>query len=370
MGNSASSLPYSIGKQVSLVNDGWALHEGTLKSDGSAVSVFLGKKPSLAKTAVDRSQPNMMQLAPALHHFQNCKKLLHPHILKVEATLDTDNPNDKEATGIGSTRMSAAAQETGDLIVVTEPCITLESWLQTRPPPEQLAWGLESIVRALHFLHASANLCHGNLSPESFFVTPSGDVKLWNFSLVTNVAQASGGLSRHFLDWEGLITPNPYRSPERLERRWDAISAAGTHCMDSYGLGVLISHFFGSIPQPLIKAVQRLQTQNIRMRPRLQPLLKCPIFDTPYQKLQLQLEEFPVQAVEQKTHFWQNLVLNMQAGSIPENVIVYKLLPMMKAEITTICTTDALKSQDEYRREGELGLDIAKVLVSEWKSTD
>jgi hypothetical protein len=45
MGNSASALPYAIGKQVSFVNDGWALHEGSCKSDGAQVSVFMAILP-------------------------------------------------------------------------------------------------------------------------------------------------------------------------------------------------------------------------------------------------------------------------------------------------------------------------------------
>jgi len=351
MGNSASSLPYAIGKQVAFVNDGWALHEGSRKSDGEKVSVFMAKKPLLHKNAVNPRQPNMAQFETALHHFQNCKKLRHPHILQIHATLDTDNPNETAATtGMGNPA-NATASNTGDLIIVTEPCISLDTWLQTNPPPEQVAWGLEAIVRALHFLHASAGLCHGNLSPLSFYVTPAGDVKLWNFSLVSSLQH---GVPRHFIDWEGLVTPQEYRAPERLEARWDAIAASGVHAMDSYGLGVLVAHMFhGVVPTQLTKAVQRLQTANLKMRPRLQPLLKCPIFDTPYQKLQLQLEEFAVQPVEQKIMFWQNLTPNLQAELIPEQLAVHKLLPLMKTGIETNCLNEALRQQEVYRKEGE-----------------
>ncbi len=338
MGNAATSLPYAIGNPVSTGNkDGWALHVGSRKSDNAAVSVFVAKKPALQKAS---------QLASALHHFHHCKRLRHPHILQVYATLDTDNPTEQ-----GGATAPPKTTETGDLIVVTEPCIPLEAWLHTRPPPEQVAWGLESVVRALHFLHASANLAHGNVSPQSFYVTPAGDVKLWNFSLVTTLE--NGQLSRHFKEWESRLTPQPYRSPERQEGRWDALAAAGIHTMDTYSVAVLVSDFFGGqIPTPLVKACQRMQTPNLKMRPRLQPLLKCPLFDTPYQKLQLQLEEFTVQPVEQKIAFWQNLTPSMQAGLLPQELAVYKLLPIIQQTITTLCQSDALKSQDMYRREG------------------
>jgi SCY1-like protein 1 len=362
MGNSASSLPYSIGKQVAFVNDGWALHEGERKSDKAAVTVFLAKKPALAKTPVNPRNPHMAQTACARHHFSNCKRLRHPHILTVLATLDTDHPEEQGASGVGSSPPrsgSGSSAEQGDLIVVTEKCTSLDTWLASQPPPEELAWGLECIVRGLHFLHASAGLCHGNLSPTSFYVTPGGDVKLWNFSLVSAINPQTGGggssVPRHFIEWEGLITPAEYRSPERVEGRWDAIGAAGVHAMDSYGLGVLIGCFFsGHVPQVLVKAVQRLQTANLKMRPRLQPLLKCPVFDTPYQKLQLQLEEFTVQPTEYKVQFWNNLTPQLQAGLVTENVAVYKLLPLQKQTIKTICENDTMKTQPQFRQEGTL----------------
>lgn len=369
MGNAASALPYSIGKPVALVNHGWALHEGQRKSDGAPVSVFLAKKPALTKAAVDPREPHRTQLAPALHHFVHCKKLRHPHILTVLATLDTDNPqpDDAATTSVGSAANTTNAtggganNNTGDFIVVTEPCIPLETWLsqQQRPSPEELAWALECMVQALHFLHASAGLCHGAISPESWYVTPAGDVKLWNFALVTafhNGNNAVAVVPRHFVDWESLVTPAAYRSPERVEGRWDAIAAAGVHVVDAFSLGMMVSHLFGNnnaLPAPLVKAVSRLTTGNLKLRPRsLPPLLKCPVFDTPYQKMQHQLGELAVAPVEQKIQFWYNVTPNLQAQIIPESLAVYKLLPLIKVEIETICGSESLRAQESYRKEG------------------
>jgi SCY1-like protein 1 len=365
MGNSASSLPFSIDNQIGAPHDhnGWALHNGK-STDGNQtpVSVFVGKKPLLAKQAVSPRFPNQMQLLPALHHYNMCRKLRHPQILKVYATLDTDHPTAASQEGAAATTSSTAESNskttTGDLIVVTEPCMPLSQWLLSPPTPEQLAWGLECLIRGLHFLHHSAKLAHGNMSPSSFYVTQSGDVKLWNFSLVTPIGANGVGPTPHFQEWEMACTPDAYRSPERVERRWDAVSTVGIHAMDSYGLGILMDHWFsatpgGSIPLPLQKAVQRLLTPNLKMRPRLQPLLKCPVFDTPYQKLQLQLEEITVQPVEQKVRLWQDLGTSLQNGHIPQDVALYKVLPLVKASIQTICNNESMLTQDLYRREGK-----------------
>lgn len=357
MGNSASQLPYSIDIQVGAPHDhnGWALHNGK-STDGNdvEVSVFVGKKPQLAKQAVSPRFPSKTQLVPALHHYNQCRKLRHPHILKVMATLDTDNPTAASNDGGGpstSTVESNSTATTGDLIIVTEPCVSLDQWLLSGPAPEQLAWGLECVVQGLHFLHTSANLSHGNLSPSSFYVTRSGDVKLWNFSIVTPVGPNL--ISNHFKEWEAAVTPESYRSPERIQQNYTAISQAGVHTMDSYALGVLIDHWFqGHIPAVLHKAVQRLQTTNLKMRPRLQPLLKCPVFDTPYQKLQKEFEEIMIQPVEQKVMLWQNLGLSLQADLIPKDLALYKVLPLIQSSIQRTCTNESLLGQDLYRREG------------------
>jgi SCY1-like protein 1 len=363
---------------VSVGSDGWAVHEGSRKSDGAPVTVFVAKKPAMAKTPADRSRnPQFSQLGAAIHHYQYAKRLRHPQILQVLALLDTDNPSDDGSSAGGAGHhhhnqqhpsASSSSKETGDLIIVTEPCVPLESWLapagaggssntnNSKPTQEQVAWGLESAVRALHFLHSSANLSHGNVSPASLFVTRAGDVKLWNFSLVTPVAD---GLSLHFKDYEALLTPQQFRSPERIESRWNDIATGGVHVMDSYSVGVLIPTLFGGVSPPLLqKAVQRMMTPNVKMRPRLQPLLKCPIFNTPYQSLQLQLEELAIQPVEQKISFWHNLTGMLQqptatgAGLIvPESLAVHKLLPIVQSAIRTIADSESLRAQDMYRRE-------------------
>jgi SCY1-like protein 1 len=339
----------------------------------------MAKKTVLSKTPINRSNVSMTQLHPAKHHYIHCKKLRHPYIIQVHATLDTDNPNESSSVvppNSGNTSSTAIASstsntsnstETGDYIIVTEPCIPFEEWVQKyNPTPEQIAWGLECIIKALHFLHTSSNgYCHGNIQPSSLYVTKAGDVKLWNFSLVTSMIQDQSqqqhypSMSRHFMDYESWITPDFYRSPERKEKRWDAIIAGGAHIMDSYAFGVLIEHIFtnmittcGGVPTKLVKAVQRLQTNNIKMRPKLFPLLKCPIFDTPYQKIQLQLEEIHVMNTELKITFWNNTLPMLQGQIIPELVAVYKLLPIIQHTINTVCHNDSMKTQDIFRREG------------------
>jgi SCY1-like protein 1 len=411
MGNSASTLPYTIGAPVPVlkgggggssssssnndgdIQDGWILHTGTTKSNGKPVSVFVAKKPSLCKTPVQRSKnPHLTQLAPAIQHFLYAKKLRHPHILQVYATLDTDHPNDGVVVGSDSSSggaatnastattasmslaaaVSSASSQTGDYIIVTEPVIPFDMWLREQQPSTiQLAWGMECVIRALHFLHSSATLSHGNVCPAALYVTPAGDVKISRFALCFNTntdpsSNNSDSVPLHFRDYESLLTPDPYRSPERHQSAWNDIAAApGVHGMDSYSVGVLLQYAFsltgGTLPTTLVKAVQRLQTSNIRMRPKLQPLLKCPAFDTPYAHLNNATAEYHVMPMEQKIVYWQNLqntliqttasVEIVKNASIPASTVLYKLLPLMKSSIDAIGNNEGLKAQAIYRRE-------------------
>lgn len=403
MGNAASSLPYSIGKTpivTNLHNEGWNLHDGQRKSDQTPVSVFVAKKPSLQKTLLGGGGANtsshmnstgnvnrqqLTQYACAMHHFMYAKKLRHPNILTVTATLDTDNPNDSSNTMSAaaattnthtghpspapsshpSSSSSSSSKDVGDLIIVTEPCIPFSVWLQQqdpKPTADQIVWGLQCVITAVSFLHTSANVSHGNLSMDSLYVTPAGDVKLWNFALVSSFATTQPpSVPRHFIEHEAILTPNAYRSPERMELRYDVIAASGVHVMDSYSMGILIAQLFqlpqyAPLPTPLVKAVQRLQTSNLKMRPKLAPLLKCPIFDTPYIQVQVAMTEFHVMPIEQKILFWNETVSSMimpttTTTRIPTNVILQKILPLIKNEIVTICDNEMLRTQEMYRKE-------------------
>ena len=348
MGNSASSLPYTIGDQELETDDGcWAVHGGFQKSDGAPVTVFQAQKPALAKEGFRGGPPNLSKIFVAHHHFVNSKKLRHPYILQVLATLDTDSPS----TGTSEDLMSPSNMATtGAYIIVTEPCVPLMQWLENKPNSDQLAWGLQCMVQAMSFLHNSAQLAHGDVSPQSFWVTPSGDVKLWNFSLVTpiGVMDGGGGPTKHFREYEGLLTPQAYRSPERIKTQWQGVATSQIHCMDSFSLGILINQYYsGKVPGPLQKATQRLQTPSLKMRPRLGPLLRCPVFDTKYAKLLSELEELQIQPIEQKLRFWQML----QLEEMDHNVARFKILPLIQSTILTICGSEAMLSQDLYRRE-------------------
>jgi len=353
MGNSASSLPYTIGAEVDggcrEVRGGWALHEGSQKSNGTAVTVFQAHKPALGG-----------KLEPALAHFSRCRTMMHPHILKVLATLDTDYPD-------GSTASTSTGKMTGDILIVTEHAMPLRTWLQQQAPrssnsgnhhqADELAWGLSNVIEAVHFLHTTAQLAHGNVSVDAIYVTRAGDYKLADFRLATPMP-----LSQHFVQWNSKCCPQNYQSPERLNRDWNAINGAAIHTMDSYSLGILIKEVYslagmGGVPDKLQKAVQRLQTANIKMRPRVGPLLKCPIFQNPYSTLQEFLNGIATKTSDEKLVFYQSLHHATKFSLLHKGLATQKVWPALLQTIapgggtSSVASPNAVTLQDSQRRE-------------------
>ena len=357
---------------------GWSIHSGKRKSDGMAVCVFKASKAKLIQTPLsqyfgnnfpvtvgkDRVDPNC-QLFPALHHFAKSKTLVHPYLLKVYATLDTDAPVDTAAPSSGNIHAGPYATKgtTGDLVIVTERVTSLRKWLdeQHEQTSEKLAWGLVCLVKALDFLHTHAKMSHAALSLDSVFVTPGGDFKLGNFSLLMHTGHSDQGatnISRdeheHFRKYESYVCPSAYRSPERVNSEYDFIfNSLPSHVMDSFSLGVLIDDLYegNSVPDKLVKAVARLKTPSATQRPRIGPLLKCPALDVPHCKSMEFLEEIAVKPAEEKIAFYQSVPDQLSRRVITQDAAKYKLLPSMMLSLKAITGNPQAVSQDVTRRE-------------------
>ena len=409
MGNSASALPYKIGEETHPSTRqgsyGFAIHNGNRKSDNLPVTVFKGSKSSMAQTPIVKGStthdPSLTQIFPALHHFQKTKTLIHPNILKVYATLDTDYPNDgrdsNSSSNSGSSMPSSSLMSssttnqqintdkinpaslsalestatTGELIIVTEPVIPLSDYLDAlrddntlinSQRADAIGWGITNIIQALTFLHAHAKVSHGNLCPHSIYVTPSGDFKLSSLQLLTPIGIADGasGPTPHFRHFERDITPNLYRSPERIESRWDAISTSPVHVMDAYSLGMLLPEIYthygagtdGKLPLKFEKACKRLASQALSARPRVGPLIKCPVLDTEYVKAQNFMDTLATQDVESKIVFWKTLPdLLTNKKILSSRVAKYKILPLLQSTIVHLTSIDVGLTQDVNKRE-------------------
>ena len=249
----------------------------------------------------------------------------------------------------------------GELIIVTEQVITLRKWLEQPRPHrlERLAWGLVCVVKALDFLSTNAKMSHACVSLDSIFVTPAGDFKLGNYALLISIGKSDSGSTinpddqQYFRKYEAYVCPSAYRSPERANAEYDFIfNSLPSHAIDSFSLGVFIDDLYeGSVPEKLVKAVARLKSQSAMQRPRLSPLLKCPVLDIPHCKSMEFLDEIAVKPAEEKISFYQSVPDQLARGFISQDAAKYKLLPSMMLSLKSITSNPQAVSQDITRRE-------------------
>lgn len=291
--------------------------------------------------------------------------VLYPHpywILVFETAKKTiaDAPT-SPASGNLHTASYETMGTTGDLIIVTEQVTTLRSWLE-KPHErklDRLAWGLVCVIKALDFLSTNAKMSHSCLCVDSIYVTPAGDFKLGNYSLLVSMGKLESGSTagmddkQYYQKYEAFVCPSAYRSPERANSEYDFIfNSLPTHAIDSYSLGVLIEDLYeGTVPEKLVKAVARLKTQSAAQRPRLSPLLKCPVLDTPHCKSMEFLDEIAVKPVEEKISFYQSVPDQLVRGFISQDAAKYKLLPSMMMSLKSITANPQVVTQDITRRE-------------------
>ena len=202
------------------------------------------------------------------------------------------------------------------------------------------------------------------ICPDAVFVTPGGDFKLGGFDLITpiGIEDGGGGPTPHFRTYEASVCPEEYRSPERCGQRYDVLQqSAPVHAIDCYSLAILIEYIYshpnagtnGQVPAPLQKALLRMKNDSPKLRPRLAPLLKCPVFDSPYVKAQLFLDEVNAKPAEEKIMFLQSLPDVLNRGVLNEDVAVHKILPLLIMSLKATAGNEGAMSQDVNRREGE-----------------
>lgn len=158
------SLPFELGEPAGDARWGqWQLYHGTLRADGSPVSIF----------RVSAAQPGDPKLAAARNGMKRLRMLRHPNVLVFKET--------------------AEVEEKGETVIylVTEQVRPLVDVLQTigvqgQERNQWIAMGLNSVVNALSFLNNDCKLVHGHICMGAVVVTESLDWKLHGFDLTTD----------------------------------------------------------------------------------------------------------------------------------------------------------------------------------------
>ena len=236
--SSAKSGPipnYTIGQEQtdSRSQSIWTVYSATKRDDGSACTVL----------AFDTSNQYNAHRANLLPLAKNAARRLrttrHPHVLRL---LDSAETN---------TAVYIAVEKATPL-----PKVLAQTDAQRSTPQRQnwIVWGLSSVMSAVKFLNNEAASTHGNLRPDSIFLSSSGEWKLAGFETLTAHAEAPNGLL--YTHASLLPEASHYAPPEVKQNGWTILSSMDSTLLDSYALAlVALEAFNGPLPPQSSSAI-------------------------------------------------------------------------------------------------------------------
>ncbi|PWY99825.1 hypothetical protein BCV70DRAFT_200734 [Testicularia cyperi] len=236
----------------------WSLYSAVKRDDNSQCTVL----------AFDLAHPHNANRSSLLQLAKNAARKLrtvrHPDVLKL---LDS-------------------AESNTAVYIAVEKAIPLHKVLaqsqDKRATPQRqnwITWGLSSILNAVKFLNNDAASTHGNIRPETIFVSASGEWKLGGFDALTAHAEAPHGL----LFSHGSFIPDAarYAPPEVKQNGWNVLASMDSTLLDSYSLALVAIEAFngplppqssnaapprGHVPADLYAALQRMLVPNAKNR--------------------------------------------------------------------------------------------------------
>lgn len=228
----------------------WSLHQGTKREDNSPCTIFVFENNS-----------NGTHLTLARNALRKLRTLRHPDVLKLIDSNET------------TTGVYIAVEPVRRLTDV------LSNWTASQESKkESCVWGLSKVANALKFIHTGAASIHGNIRPESVFVSQGGQWKLAGFELLTSKEDPQGVV---FSLSGSLPDASLYASPEVKQNGWSILRDQDTHTLDSYSFALLAFSAFnayypssigqqsppqGSIPSPLFALLRRCLSPTAKTR--------------------------------------------------------------------------------------------------------
>jgi len=354
MGNTNSGLPYDEGAKLEYASH-WALSEGTKRT------------PEADKVCIlkfDKTQKDKKDIA--MRNFSKMRTLKHPGCLPYLDGVDLETA----------------------LVIVTEPCVSLEAWMNARLAEkddrslgrtsadfntsitQEITWGIKCILNALHFLH-TANMAHGYLSPNAIFVMPNGDWKLGAFELTCNLSIPE---DESFFKRSNMYLGNPYLSPERTNiDRGDILFRNAFGVVDIWALAQCIESIYGTFQMPVPPAygkyMDKMSSVEFRKRPSAKQLLACALFTTEYIKLLESLGENALNSLQDAANTMGNVMSHIT--SIPPFLCVYKVLPTIVQSLS-MCIRDFQQrdAREACRQTISLALGLLASMVEQNKISE
>ena len=281
------SANYTISTTPISVSGAWKIYDGKKKSTGKAVSVFVFERKSLEPRSGGLSRGSG---GSSLRRLQDevvarikkeanlLARLRHPSILELaEPIEDTRSGGLMFATEPVTASLAGLLQEKDDQEMaggggVSRPSrFVIEEADGQRRRKEleidelEIQKGLLQVAQGLEFLHESAGLVHGNLTPEAIFVNVKSDWKIAGFGFAGPPDESSTPSNMAPLSLSEAMYHDP-RLPRSIQLELDytspdfAMDNNVSTSADMFSLGLLLISLYNSPHVSPIKSNANLST--------------------------------------------------------------------------------------------------------------
>ena len=280
------SANYTISSSPASISGAWKVHDGKKKSTGKAVSVFIFDRKSLEPYSGGLSRGSGGASVRKLHEevISRIKKeanllarLRHPSILELaEPIEDTRSGGLMFATEPVTASLAGLLQEKDDQErvgnVASRPSrfVVEEADGQKRRreleiDELEIQKGLLQVSQGLEFLHESAGLVHGNLTPEAIYVNAKSDWKIAGFGFAGPPDDSKIQSTMTPLSLSEAMYHDP-RLPRSIQLDLDytspdfAMDSNISTSADMFSLGLLLLALYNSPHSSPIKTNSNLST--------------------------------------------------------------------------------------------------------------
>ena len=277
---------YTISTAPTSASGAWKVFDGKKKSTGKAVSVFVFDRKSLDPHSGGLSRGSGGASLKRLHDevIARIKKeasllarLRHPAILELaEPVEDTRNGGLMFATepvtaSLGGLLQDQDDQERAGSVSSRSSRFVVDESDGQRGRREfeldalEIQKGLLQVAQGLEFLHESAGLVHGNLTPEAIFVNAKSDWKIAGIAFAGPPDESSAQSNMPPLSLSEAMYHEP-RLPRTIQLNLDytspdfAMDSNVTTAADMFSLGLLLIALYNSPHSSPIKSNCNLST--------------------------------------------------------------------------------------------------------------
>lgn len=380
------SSHYKLSEQPVCTSGPWRIFDAKNKSTGKQVSVFVFDRKSLepqssgltrsSAASVKKAQDEVVERLK--REASSLAKLRHPSILElVEPVEDTRGGGLMFATEQVTASLGTLLKDKDETERAGGRYVEDSEGHRRRRETEidqlEIQKGLEQIGKGLEFLHESAGLVHGNLTPEAVFVNAKSDWKISGLGFSGQSENANSASTAPPIALSEVLNHDP-RLPPFVQLNLDytppdfVMDSKVSSAADMFSLGLLIVALYNSphrsplqsnqspstyrrlftsstttpspnnnflsatpLPKDVITLLRRLITRQPSTRMNAREFQNAPFFDNILNSTIRFLESLPAKTPNEKSMFLRGLprILNQ----FPKTVLERKVLPALLEEM-------------------------------------